>query len=402
MPFIASAFRRTCGLLAIITLVAGASPAVADFQAFVAGLRPEAEAAGVSRTTFDRAFRDVTPDPSIIALTKKQAEFVKPIWSYLDGAISAERISRGTAKAREWNEALVAAERRTGVDRRIILGIWGIETNFGSYTGDKDVIRSLATLAYAGYRDGFFRDELVAALRILEERKVARAGMRGSWAGAMGQTQFMPTSYQKFAVDGDDDGRVDIWSSVDDALASTGNYLKAFGWRAGLPWGFEVSLPEAFDLKLADRSQPRSFAEWRRLGLARTDGRPLPSDGEAAIYLPAGARGPSFLVTSNFAVIRKYNNSDSYALAVAHLGDRLYGGSPLAAAWPRGDRSLSRGQSIELQKRLAALGYAIEKIDGKLGEKSREAIRAYQLASGLKPDGYPSVTLLTRLKTAQR
>jgi membrane-bound lytic murein transglycosylase B len=239
---------------------AKAASAQGDFQGFLAKLWPDAQKQGVSRKTFDEAFNGVTPDASIIALTKKQSEFVKPIWSYLDSAISQSRLDRGRAAAEQYAGVLADLERKYGVDRRAVLGVWGMETNFGSFTGNMDVIRSLATLAFRRYRDDFFRDELLVALKILEEGHVERRAMRGSWAGAMGQTQFMPSSFMKYAVDYDGDGAKDIWGTVPDALASTANYLASFGWEAGVPWGIEVTLPEGFNLASAGGSHEFSGA----------------------------------------------------------------------------------------------------------------------------------------------
>ena len=221
--------------------------------------------------------------------------------------------------------------------------------------------------------------------------------MRGSWAGAMGQTQFMPSSFMKYAVDFNGGGAKNIWTDTPDALASTANYLKQFGWKQGLPWGLEVSLPEGFDFRYADRKTRRSFAAWSNFGV-KAASKPMPSNGDAALFLPAGAQGPAFLITENFDVIKKYNNSDAYALGVALLGDRIYGADGVQGEWPRHIKTLSRTESMEVQKRLVALGYRIEKIDGKLGENSRDAIREYQIKTGSVPDGYPSAALLARLR----
>jgi membrane-bound lytic murein transglycosylase B len=367
------------------------------FSQFIANLWPDAQAAGVSRATFDDAFRGVTPDSSIIKLTKGQAEFNKPVWEYLNSATSAGRIRIGVSKANEWADTLGTVERRYGVDRKVILAIWGMETGYGANTGGIYVIRALATLAHAKYRDNFFRDELLVALKILEEGHIERQNMKGSWAGAMGQTQFMPSSFMKYAVDYNGGGAKDIWTSEQDALASTANYMKSFGWKQGLVWGLEVELPTSFDFKLADRKVKRSFAQWSSLGLKPSQDRNMPS-GEAALFLPAGAKGAAFLITDNFNVIKKYNNSDSYALGVALLGDRIGGAEPIQGSWPVGSRSLTKAESMEVQKKLAALGYPIEKFDGKLGENSREAIRNFQLKQGLIADGYPSVEVLRALR----
>ncbi|HEY8384567.1 MAG TPA: lytic murein transglycosylase [Microvirga sp.] len=368
-----------------------------DFRRFVEGLWPEAQARGVSRATFDQAFRGVAPDPKIIALTKKQSEFVRPIWEYINGAISNERLTRGRQLAEQYADTLNAVERAYGVPRSVVLGVWGMETNFGSFTGSIYVIRALATLAFTGYRGEFFRGELLTALQILEQDHIDRDAMLGSWAGAMGQTQFMPSSFMKFAVDGNRDGKRDIWGTIPDALASTANYLKEQGWQAGLPWGFEVELPDGFDF----RNLRQGFSAWQGLGLRRVDGKPLPRSGEASLYLPGGARGPAFLVTENYAVIKTYNSSDAYAMGVAHLGDRLMGGRAIQGAWPVSEPQLDKDQRQEVQRRLAALGHYEGETDGKLGSKSREAVRAFQLQRGLVADGYASVALLKELRAAR-
>ena len=390
--------RLALPILVLLLALLSLAPARAEpsFAAFVQALWPDAQKAGIRRATFDRAFAGLAPDPSIVALTRKQSEFVKPIWSYLDSSVSETRLAKGRALAAQYAEVLAALERKYGVDRRVVLGIWGMETNFGSYTGDKDVIRSLATLAHAKYRGTFFRDELILALTMLEKGFATRAHLRGSWAGAMGHTQFMPSSFLKYAVDGDGDGARDVWDSIPDALASTANYLAGFGWQAGVPWGVEVKLPEGFDLARADGSH--AFAKWGEAGVRRADGSALPRKGEAFLYLPAGVRGPALLVTENYRVIKKYNSSDAYALGVAHLGDRIGGGSGFRAAWPRQDKRLSLNEVKEVQRRLAALGYPIGKIDGRIGETSRGIVRQHQIKLGLPADGYPTLALLTRLR----
>ncbi|PSC07071.1 lytic murein transglycosylase [Alsobacter soli] len=374
------------------TAVVEARPA--SFEAFVAGLWPAARARGVSRATFDRAFAGVTPDPKIIELTHRQSEFVKPIWAYLDGAVSEARVARGREMAARYDRTLAAIERKYGVERSVVLGVWGMETNYGSFTGGKDVIRSLATLASIRYRGAFFRDELLTALVILQQGHVSRADMKGSWAGAMGQTQFMPSSFMKYAVDGDGDGRKDIWTSVPDALASTANYLKKHGWKHGLPWAVEVRLPHRFDY----RTRSAALPHWAALGLRRADGRALPHGGEASLFMPAGARGPVFLVTANFKAIKAYNSSDSYALGVGHLGERVTGGSRIVAAWPTDEPQLDHGQRRELQARLASFGYAVGEPDGRIGTKTRDALRDFQQRRGLVPDGHPSLAMLEALR----
>lgn len=382
---------------------AGTAPVMAQeaseagFQRFVESLWPAARARGVSRSTFDEAFRGVGPDSKIIALTRKQSEFVRPIWDYVNGAISAQRLERGRQMAAEWSKTLAAVERTYGVPRSVVLGVWGMETNFGSFTGSIYAVRALATLAYTGYRGEFFRDELLTALQILEAEHIDRDKMLGSWAGAMGHTQFMPSSYMKFAVDGNRDGVRDIWGSVPDALASTANYLRQHGWKPGLPWGFEVELPRGFDF----RNLRQGFASWQGLGVRRADGKPMPQSGEAALFLPGGARGPAFLVTDNYAVIKAYNSSDAYAMGVAHLGDRITGGGPIQGAWPKDEPMLDKDQRQELQERLAALGLYDGETDGKLGSKTRDAVRNFQLKRGLIPDGYADVAVLRELRAVR-
>ncbi|MCZ8185352.1 MAG: lytic murein transglycosylase [Beijerinckiaceae bacterium] len=396
------------GLAALSALPAGATqpraaapaaqPDTAGFQAFLNRLWPDAQKQGITRQTFDLAFRGVTPDASIIALTRKQSEFVRPIWSYIDSAISASRMERGRAAAEQYAGTLAALERKYGVDRRVVLGVWGMETNFGSFTGDKDVIRSLATLAFKRYRDDFFRDELLVALRILQDGHVERSAMRGSWAGAMGQTQFMPSSFMKYAVDGNGDGTRDIWGSIPDALASTANYLASFGWESGVPWGVEVRLPEGFNL--AGAMGMHDFAKWGEAGLTRIGGGALPRKGQAMLYLPAGIRGPALLVTENYRVIKKYNSSDAYALGVAHLGDRLLGGAAFQAGWPRNEKRLTMDEVKDVQRKLVAMGLPVGKVDGRIGEISRDSVRKAQAKLGLPADGYPDHALLARLKKA--
>jgi lytic murein transglycosylase len=369
-----------------------------SFRTFVESLWPLAKARGVSRQTFDLAFRGVTYDPKVLAHTKTQAEFVKPIWEYLDAAVSQRRIDRGAAVAQEYQSWFAKAEKAYGVDPSVVVGIWGLETDFGGFSGSDNVIRALATLAYAHYRGDYFRDELLSALEILQDGDIAPSAMKGSWAGAMGQTQFMPSSFQQYAVDFEEHGRRDIWASAPDAIGSTANYLAKHGWIVGQPWGFEVVLPEGFDLKDADSSQYQPISDFAERGVKRADGKPMPHSGDAQLLIPAGLKGPIFLVTPNFKVIKTYNNSTSYALSVALLGDRAMGAEGLHAAWPLHDRQLDIAQMREMQTRLKKLGYDVGEIDGKIGESGRAALRAYQQHAGLVPDGYPTLALLVKLR----
>jgi membrane-bound lytic murein transglycosylase B len=367
------------------------------FQEFIASLWPLAEQRGVSRAIFDRAFEGVSLDPKVVAMTEAQPELVLPIWDYVASAVSADRIERGRSKA-DIEAAWLAKARETyGVDEGIVLGVWGLETDFGGFAGSYNVVRALATLAYIHFRGDYFRDELLSALVILEEGDVAPGVMRGSWAGAMGQTQFMPSSYLDYAVDFEGHGLRDIWTSEADAIGSTANFLAKHGWAAGLPWGFEVRLPSNFSLSDADSSSPAPFSTFSARGVERADGSPWPKSGEGRLMILAGLKGPVFIVTGNFDVIKAYNNSTAYALSAALLGDAAKGGGGLVAKWPTHDRPLSESQVQRLQAKLKQLGYDVGKIDGKIGDSLRAAVRAYQEHHGLAPDGYADLTLLKRV-----
>jgi peptidoglycan lytic transglycosylase B len=368
-----------------------------EFLRFLETLWPKAQARGISRETFDLAFKGVTPDPKIAAVTQKQSEFAQPIWAYLDGAITAARLQRGRDLAQQWAPTLDAVESAYGVPRSIVLAAWGMESNFGGFSGRISVIRALATLAFARHRGGYFEKELIAALEMIELDHIRPSEMLGSWAGAMGQTQFMPSSFLAYAVDGDGDGKRDIWTSVPDALASIANFLKRHGWKAGLPWGFEIALPDGFDYQL----HRRSFADWAALGARRVDREPMPRSGEGLLFVPAGARGPAFLLSDNFFVIKSYNTSDAYALALGHLGDRIAGGSAIQGVWPRGEPLLSRDERIELQKRLAERGHYAGDADGRVGFKTRDAVRQFQLERGLLADGHGDPAVLKELRASR-
>ena len=369
-----------------------------SFANYVASLWPLAREQGVSRRTFDVAFKGVTFDPRIVAHTNTQAEFVKPIWEYLSSAVSASRIERGRAKATSQTRWLKKARDDYGVDESIIMGIWGMETEFGSFAGSDNVIRALASLAYVHYRGDYFRDELLAALSILEDGDIKPREMVGSWAGAMGQTQFMPSSFRQFAIDFDGGGRRDIWSNPADAIGSTANYLAKHGWIPGLPWGFEVELPGGFALSAKDSSIFVPFAEFEKRGVKRANGGAFPPKGEAQLLIPAGLKGPIFLITGNFKTIKSYNNSTSYALGVALLGDAIIDKSELRAMWPVHDHFLSLAEVKDLQTVLQKKGYDVGEIDGQVGETLRAAVRAYQEKKGEAPDGYPDLALLREVK----
>lgn len=373
----------------------------AQFRKFIESLWPEARARGISRATFDAALGKVTLDPSIGGTSARQAEFVRPIWDYVTTSVTQQRVDRGRQMAREYAQTLAEIERRYGVDSSVVLAVWGVETSYGGFTGNKNVFRSLATLVYKGIRTEFFRNELLTALQILQEGHVSASQMTGSWAGAMGHTQFMPSSFMKWAADYNGDRHKDIWNNIPDALASTANYLAQHGWQRGLPWGYEVILPERFDVSPHDPQTMRRFSEWARMGLRRADGGALNSGGEAGLWLPAGARGPAFLVTANYRVIRSYNMSQAYMMAVALLSARIAGAGPMVGAWPRGDKPLSTAQAMEIQRNLQRLGFNVGEIDGRIGEQVQSAIRAYQRRQGMVADGYATAALLEKMRAAR-
>jgi membrane-bound lytic murein transglycosylase B len=371
------------------------------FEEWEAGFRKDALAAGISPALFDRAFAGVTPDMSVIRADRSQPEFTRPVWEYLDGALSAARVRKGQALLSQYADTLTAIEQRYGVDRQALVAVWGMESNFGSFQGDKSVIRSLATLAYEGRRPGFAQAQLLAALQILQQGDITPEKMLGSWAGAMGQTQFIPTTYLTHAVDFDGDGRRDIWGSPTDALASTAHYLQSSGWQKGQPWGFEVQLASGFDYSLADGSIRKSVSEWMQLGLKLPNGARVAPGSEqlsAALLLPAGYRGPAFLIFDNFRAVLKYNNSSSYALAVNLLSERFTGAGLISGEWPKDDLPLSRSERIELQSLLSANNYDAGNADGIIGANTRKAIRSAQQSFGWPADGYPTHKLLEGLR----
>jgi peptidoglycan lytic transglycosylase B len=361
------------------------------FVTFLNELWPDARAKGVTRATFDMAFAGVAPDPRIMPITQRQPEFGQSVGNYIANFASKSRIETGARKAAEHAAILESVEKEYGVDRWLLVAIWGVETNYGNMRDRWDVIRSLATLAQARWRHPYFRDELITALLVLQERHITREAMLGSWAGAMGQPQFMPSSFREFAVDFTGDGKRDIWTSVPDVLASIANYFRKKGWTPGTPPAIEVTVPPGFN----HRQSRGTFDDWRVLGLQRVDGGPLPATGEAILFFPSGARGPAFLITDNFVVIKRYNNSDVYALATTHLADRMRGRGPIQGQWPADDRQLSMAERIALQKKLSELGYPVRNFTGHFDFDLRDAVRDVQVKAGLVPDGHPTPALLT-------
>ncbi|RON60758.1 lytic murein transglycosylase [Pseudomonas fluorescens] len=371
------------------------------FEQWQAGFREDALSAGVNQSLFDRAFAGVTPDMSVVRADRSQPEFSRPVWEYLDGALSVLRVRKGQMLLNQYTDTLTAIEQRYGVDRRAIVAFWGMESNFGSFQGSKSVIRSLATLAYEGRRQDFAHAQLLAALQILQQGDITPEKMLGSWAGAMGQTQFIPTIYNTVAVDFDGDGRRDIWGSPADALASIAHYLQISGWQKGQPWGFEVELPNTFNYSLADGAIRKSVAEWILLGVKLPNGASVPPGSEqlsATLLLPAGYRGPGFLTLDNFRAAVKYNNSSSYALAANLLSERFAGKGLINGEWPEDDLPLNRSERIELQTLLSRHNYDAGNADGIIGTNTRNAIRAAQQSFGWPADGYPTPKLLEGLR----
>ncbi|MGL5008261.1 MAG: lytic murein transglycosylase [Paracoccaceae bacterium] len=368
-------------------------------NAWITAFRPRAEAAGITEGTLDAALSNVTLDLDVIEKDRNQGEFTRTIWDYLDRAVSDLRITNGQDMLARHAALLDRIEATYRVDREIVLAVWGLESSYGAFMGDKSAIASLATLAYDGRRAAFFEGELIAALQILQDGNVTPARMTGSWAGAMGHTQFMPTSYLRTAVDFTNDGKRDIWGDdPTDALASTAAYLQAAGWVFGQPWGMEVTLPAGYDYDQSSDAVTKPVAAWRALGITLADGAPLPDHGPAKLILPAGHQGAAFLTFANFHAIEAYNPADAYVIGIGHLADRLKGGPPILHPWPREDRALQLAERIELQELLAVAGFDPGGADGKIGPKTVAAVKAYQRANGLVPDGYSNPALLEMLR----
>lgn len=383
----------------VATLLSLPAAADASFERCIGDLRSEAQTHGIKAETFDALTRTLEPDRSVLGLLDYQPEFRTPIWDYLAGLVDDERIADGRAMMEQWAATLQKVEAQYGIDREMIVAVWGVESNFGRNFGKRPLLTSLSTLSCFGRRQSFFRGEFFATLKIIENGDVDAARLTGSWAGAFGHTQFMPSTFARVAVDFDGDGRRDLIDSIPDAFASTANFLAKAGWVSGQPWGHEVTLPAGFDLALAGRHNKRSIAEWARLGVQRIDGVPLEaSSTAAAVLLPAGEGGPAFLVQRNFDALYSYNTAETYALAIAHLSDRLRGGGPFVKPWPTDDPGLSRAERREVQTLLTRLGYPVGEIDGLIGKTSREAIQDIQRTNGLEPDGRAGRYMLNVLR----
>lgn len=395
MPSFTRCIVAPIALLAALTTTA----AHAELHACLAKLRGEALGKGVAAASFERFTQGLEKDDDVLEKLDYQPEFRTPIWDYLAGLVDAERVADGRARMTEWADLLQRIETQYRVDAYTVAAVWGVESNFGQTFGNRSVVRSLATLSCFGRRQAYFRGEFFTTLKILQEGHVSPERLQGSWAGAFGHTQFMPSTFQRIAVDFDGDGRRDLMDSIPDALASTAHYLQKSGWQSGQPWGYEVRLPQGFDVSQAGRKKKQPITHWIRQGVVRVDGSPLTaSPASAAILLPAGAQGPAFLVMRNFDAIFSYNAAESYALAIAHLADRMRGGMPFVTPWPTDDPGLSRAERREVQTHLLALGFDIGAVDGLIGKQSREAIKALQQRHGLEPDGRAGQRVLGLLR----
>ena len=385
------------------------SPALwadASFEQWKQSFKQEAVSDGIDATLFDKALHQISPDPAVIKLDTSQPEFTRNIWDYIDNATSAKRLKRGQKLLQKHSLLFDDLEKQYGVQREIIVAIWAMESDFGRNYGSKNVLRSLATLAHharSEKREKFAKEELLAALHIIQDNKFKVGSLIGSWAGAMGQPQFMPSSYLKYAVDKNGDGQKNIWETEADVFASIANFLKESGWRELEDWGVEVNLPNDFDWKLNTSAYELRFAQWRVMGVMNASGQSF-GDPErlASLFIPAGRYGPRFLVTHNFQVIKKYNKSLSYTLAVAQLSRLFAGGASIRIAWPRGDKALSHDQIKEIQTLLNKDNHNSGEADGKIGSKTREAIRTWQLENGFAGDGYATLALLKTLRNKEK
>jgi membrane-bound lytic murein transglycosylase B len=374
--------------------------AAANFNACLENLWPEAARRGISRATFDAYTGGLTPDLRIMDLMDAQPEFAKAFWDYLDILVTDSRIKRGQEILAQHHAVFDAMEKAYGVDRTIVTAIWGVESNFGTSGGDRPVVRSTATLSCVGRRQEFFRNEFLAALEILERGDISPDRLKGSWAGAFGPTQFMPTSFKRYAIDFDGDGRRDVVDSAADLIGSTANNLKTDGWMAGQAWGYEVTLPPGFNFMLADSTRTMTVREWAQKGVVRAGGKPFPQpSNKAYLLVPAGASGPAFLMLNNFRVLMRYNPAEAYALAIGHLADRMRGEGPLVTPWPRQERVLTGAERYELQEQLVRRGFDIGgEPNGRISAKSRNAIKSFQASQGVVPDGFATADLLERLR----
>ena len=386
--------------------VTGSYMSTSSFQGCLANLRSQAIASGVSGSTYDRYTQNLSPDYSVIDKLNYQPEFSTPIWDYLSGLVDNERVQAGQQKLAQHRVVLNRVEQTYGVPAETVVAVWGVESNYGDISGKYPLLQALGTLSCEGRRQSYFRGEFFATMRILQRGDLTQDQLYGSWAGAFGHTQFMPSTYERLAVDFDGDGRRDLVSSTTDALASTANFLKRAGWQTGMPWGFEVKIPQGVSIAGESRRNKRSLNSWIAQGVTRTDGTALiqgnlSGSTPAGLITPAGATGPAFLVFKNFDAIYSYNAAESYGLAIAHLSDRLRGGTPFLTAWPTDDAGTSRAERREIQQFLIQRGYDIGAIDGLIGDKSRQAIQQEQTRLGLKPTGRAGQQILRAFRQEQ-
>ncbi|NAS00316.1 lytic murein transglycosylase [Acinetobacter haemolyticus] len=377
-----------------------------DFQSCIAGLRSQAIASGVSAASFDRYTQNLSADYSVIDRLNYQPEFSTPIWDYLSGLVDNERVQAGQQKLAQHRDVLRRVEQAYGVPAETVVAVWGVESNYGDISGRYPLLQALGTLSCEGRRQSYFRGEFFATMRILQRGDVTQDQLYGSWAGAFGHTQFMPSTYERLAVDFDGDGRRDLVSSIPDALASTANFLKRAGWQTGMPWGFEVKIPQGMSISGESRRNKKSLNNWIEQGVTRADGTALiqgnlTGSTQAGLISPAGANGPLFLVFRNFDAIYSYNAAESYGLAIAHLSDRLRGGTPFLTAWPTDDAGTSRAERREIQQFLIQRGHDIGAVDGLIGDKSRQAIRQEQTRLGLNPTGRAGQQILRAFRQEQ-
>lgn len=376
-----------------------APPDAATFATWLSEFSRQARDAGITDSTLRSAFADVRFNPKVVERDRHQPEFTRSLWQYLDLAVSKERIREGRKRLSTHRVLLEAIRDRYGVAPEYVVAIWGLETNYGGNLGGFNTVEALATLAYDGRRREFARRELLATLRLLQQEGLEPQILQGSWAGAIGHTQFLPSTYLRYAVDQDGDGLRDLWNSVADALGSAANYLAESGWQDGQPWGLEVVLPEDFSWDLSDSRVRKPMEQWIELGVRGQAGRPLPDRRvSGSLLIPAGYQGPAFLTMGNFLAIKRYNPSTAYALGIGHLADRFAGGGPFAATWPIQTRPLSRSEKEHLQRALQRHGYDVGGVDGMIGPRTRAALRAYQKDAGVPADGYPTPELLHTLQ----
>ncbi|WDE15994.1 lytic murein transglycosylase [Acinetobacter schindleri] len=368
------------------------TPSSSSFQSCLAGLKPRALAKGVHAATYDRYTQNLTPDYSVIERLNYQPEFSTPIWDYLSGLVDEERVQQGRQKLQQHRDVLNRVSAAYGIPAETVVAVWGVESNYGDISGKYPLLQALGTLSCEGRRQSYFRGEFFTTMKLLQRGDVYENQLKGSWAGAFGHTQFMPSTYDELAVDFDGDGRRDLVSSIPDALASTANFLKKRGWQSGQPWGFEVKIPQGMSVSGEGRRNKKSLSSWINQGVVRVDGSALVQgnlleSSQAGLLAPAGANGPVFLVFKNFDAIYSYNAAESYALAIAHLSDRLQGKGGLVQTWPTDDAGTSRAERREIQQFLLNKGYDIGAVDGLIGDKTRQAIRQEQIRLGLTPTG---------------